>query len=182
MRGKIELLPWCHSLPLWVHVPNVGLQISISIFRNFNTSRTRLGHSISLEMPPEMNKFSWHSNIIPVLNRILPWIKAKPKTSLYLWCFFFTLYWNLGWHVDWKRSLLWLSSASKVQLSTFPRGLNWAQKPQSNSLLLNGTFQPFLCSAINHASCLLGSFPCLWLLGEFLLDGNYVPNSYSFAL
>ena len=56
---------------LCVHGPNVGSQIS-SIFRDFKTSSTR--HSISLETAPEMNKFSWLSNII-----LYSTMKSKPS-------------------------------------------------------------------------------------------------------
>lgn len=56
---------------LCVRDPNVGLQISMSIFRDFKTSSTRLGHSISLETVLEMNKFSWHLDIILLFKHVV---------------------------------------------------------------------------------------------------------------
>lgn len=56
---------------LCTHGPRAVLQISISIFRDFKTSGTLLGHSISLERAPEINKFSWHSDVIPFLKSVV---------------------------------------------------------------------------------------------------------------
>lgn len=69
----------------------------------------------------------------------------------------------------------------KVQLSTFPRGLNCAQKPQSSLLFLKCTFQPF-SMLISHSSCLFGLFFRLSLgVGKYLVDRYCILNWYPFA-